>query len=79
MSCSKFSDDFKRDVVAQITESGYPVRDVAERLVDTEPTDDGCGAANAAHRDLAEKAQGKGSDPFGPGQPIHQYEPGGVP
>ncbi|WP_051856473.1 transposase, partial [Thioclava atlantica] len=27
-----FSDDFKRDAVAQITERGYPVREVAERL-----------------------------------------------
>ncbi|MHC9236419.1 transposase [Pseudooceanicola sp. 502str34] len=33
MSSSKFSDDFKRDAVAQITERGYPVREVAERLV----------------------------------------------
>ncbi|WP_188758853.1 transposase, partial [Allosediminivita pacifica] len=32
MSSSKFSDDFKRDAVAQITERGYPVREVAERL-----------------------------------------------
>ncbi|OOY26343.1 hypothetical protein BMI90_18250 [Thioclava sp. L04-15] len=27
-----FSDDFKRDAVAQITERGFPVREVAERL-----------------------------------------------
>ena len=27
-----FSDDFKRDAVAQITERGYPVREVAELL-----------------------------------------------
>ncbi len=26
MSSSKFSDEFKRDAVAQITEWGYPVR-----------------------------------------------------
>ncbi len=32
MSSTKFSDDFKRDAVAQITEGGYPVREVAERL-----------------------------------------------
>ncbi len=32
MSNSKSSDDFKRDAVAQITERGYPVREVAERL-----------------------------------------------
>ncbi|TDX27769.1 transposase [Rhodovulum visakhapatnamense] len=31
-SCSKFSDAFKRDAVAQITERGCPVRDVSERL-----------------------------------------------
>jgi len=32
MSSTKFSDDFKKDAVAQITERGYPVREVAERL-----------------------------------------------
>ena len=32
MSSTKFSDDFKRDAVAQITERGYPVREVAKRL-----------------------------------------------
>lgn len=32
MSSSKFSDDLKRDAVAQITERGYPVREVSERL-----------------------------------------------
>jgi len=32
MSSTNFSDDFKRDAVAQITERGYPVREVAERL-----------------------------------------------
>ncbi len=32
MSSSKFSDEFKRDAVAQITERGYPVREVSERL-----------------------------------------------
>jgi transposase len=32
MSSTKFSDDFKRDAVAQITERGYPVREVSERL-----------------------------------------------
>lgn len=29
---SKFSDEFKRGAVAQITERGYPVREVSERL-----------------------------------------------
>ncbi|PZX09556.1 transposase [Palleronia aestuarii] len=29
---SKFSDEFKRDAVAQITERGYPVREVSDRL-----------------------------------------------
>lgn len=33
MSSTKFSDNFKRDAVAQITERGYPVRE-AERLCD---------------------------------------------
>ncbi|MCP1167329.1 IS3 family transposase [Limimaricola litoreus] len=32
MSSSKFSDEFKRDAVAQITERGYPVREVSQRL-----------------------------------------------
>nr|WP_263620192.1 transposase [Salipiger thiooxidans] len=32
MSSSKFSDEFKRDAVAQITERGYPVREVSGRL-----------------------------------------------
>ena len=32
MSSSKFSDEFKRDAVAQSTERGYPVREVSERL-----------------------------------------------
>ena len=32
MSSSKFSEEFKQDAVAQITERGYPVREVSERL-----------------------------------------------
>ena len=32
MISSKFSDEFKRDAVAQITERGYPVREVSDRL-----------------------------------------------
>lgn len=32
MGKGKFSDEFKRDAVAQITERGYPVADVAARL-----------------------------------------------
>ncbi len=32
MSSSTFSDDFKRDPAAQITEKGYPVREASERL-----------------------------------------------
>lgn len=32
MSSNRFSDDFKRDAVAQITERGYPVREVSARL-----------------------------------------------
>lgn len=28
MSSSRFGDEFKQDVVAQITERGYPVREV---------------------------------------------------
>jgi len=31
MGKGKFSDDFKRDAVAQITERGYPVAEVARR------------------------------------------------
>ena len=32
ISSTKFSDDFKRDAVARLTERGYPVREVAKRL-----------------------------------------------
>jgi len=32
MGKSSFSDDFKRDAVAQITERGYPVAEVSQRL-----------------------------------------------
>ncbi|WP_157115674.1 IS3 family transposase [Ketogulonicigenium robustum] len=32
MGTNTFSDDFKRDAVAQITERGYPAREVSERL-----------------------------------------------
>ena len=32
MSKANFSDDFKRDAVAQITERGYPVAEVSKRL-----------------------------------------------
>lgn len=32
MGTSNYSDDFKRDAVAQITERGYPVREVSRRL-----------------------------------------------
>ena len=32
MGKPSFSDEFKRDAVAQITERGYPVAEVSERL-----------------------------------------------
>lgn len=32
MGKGNFSDDFKRDAVRQITERGYPVKEVSERL-----------------------------------------------
>lgn len=32
MRSTKFSDGLKRDAVAQVTERGYSVREVAERL-----------------------------------------------
>ena len=32
MSANKFTDEFKRDAVAQVADRGYPVREVAERL-----------------------------------------------
>jgi transposase len=32
MSKVRFNDDFKRDAVAQITERGYPVAEVSQRL-----------------------------------------------
>ena len=31
MSTNKFTDEFKRDAVAQVEDRGYPVREVAER------------------------------------------------
>lgn len=33
MGKANFSDDFKRDAVAQITERGYPVAEVSQPLV----------------------------------------------
>jgi len=33
MGKANFSDDFKRDAVAQITKRGYPVSEVPPRLV----------------------------------------------
>ena len=32
MSANKFTDEFKRDAVAQVEDRGYPVREVAERF-----------------------------------------------
>lgn len=32
MGRANFSDDFKRDAVAQITERGYPAAEVSKRL-----------------------------------------------
>ena len=32
MGSGNFSDDFKRDAVAQISEPGYPVAEVSKRL-----------------------------------------------
>ena len=32
MSANKFTDEFKRDAVAQVEDRGYPVREVVERL-----------------------------------------------
>ena len=32
MSVTKFTDEFKRDAVAQVEDRGHPVREVAERL-----------------------------------------------
>ena len=32
MGTSNYSDEFKRDAVAQITDRGYPVREVSKRL-----------------------------------------------
>ena len=48
-------------------------------LGDAEPPDDRRGPASAAHGDMAEKAQGEGADPLGPGQPIHQHGLGRIP
>ena len=35
MSGAKFTDEFKRDAVAQVEDRGYPVCEVAERLGET--------------------------------------------
>jgi|TARA_R110001606_G_scaffold38290_1_gene107431 transposase len=32
MGTGNFTDEFKRDAVAQITERGYPIKAVSERL-----------------------------------------------
>ena len=32
MGSARFSEEFKRDAVAQITERGYPVAEVSQRL-----------------------------------------------
>ncbi len=32
MGTSNFSDDFKRNAVAQVTEQGYPVAEISKRL-----------------------------------------------
>lgn len=32
MGTGNFTDEFKRDAVAQITERGYPIKEVSERL-----------------------------------------------
>ena len=32
MGTANFTDEFKRDAVAQITERGYPIKEVSERL-----------------------------------------------
>lgn len=33
MGTGNFTDDFKHDAVAQVTEQGYPVKEVSERWV----------------------------------------------
>ena len=79
MSKSNFSEEFKRDAVRQITERGYPVAEVSQRLVDAEPSDNGCRAAGVADGCLEAKAKGKGSGAFGSGIAIHQHGLGSVP
>ena len=49
------------------------------RLVDTEPSDNGCRATGVAHGCLEAKAKGKGSGAFGSGIAIHQHGLGSVP
>lgn len=36
MGKPNFSDEFKRDAVAQVTERGYPVAEVSQRLGEVE-------------------------------------------
>lgn len=49
------------------------------RLVDAQPTDNGCRAAGVADGCMAAKAEGKGSGAFGSGIAIHQHGLDSVP
>jgi len=51
MSKSNFSDDFKRDAVAQITERGYPVSEVSQRLGVSPHSLYACGGRGEAYRE----------------------------
>lgn len=58
MGKANFSDDFKRDAVAQITERGYPVAEVSKRLGVSQHSPILSGASNLEMRSemLFEKA-----------------------
>jgi transposase len=50
MSGAKFTDEFKRDAVAQLEDRGYPVREVAERSGVRCPAGDCAAIAEREHQ-----------------------------
>jgi hypothetical protein len=50
MSGAKFTDEFKRDAVAQVEDRGYPVREVAERLGVRRPAGECAAIAERQHQ-----------------------------
>lgn len=79
----RFSDDFKRDAVHQITERGYPVVEVSQRLgvsphslyawkkKFSKPSNDRCRAAGSAHDGVAQEAKEQAPHPLRSYKPWH--------